>query len=375
MIYNSSNAGVSARSLSLVATLAMIFLFVSGCASSSTAPHAPTELESLGDSGAGCALEGKIHESELREIRVGHSGGMLTQAYVDWGKEMGCFEVFGVDPVSVDAGSVEKIAAIVGGSLDVAAESASTTVLAIANGGLDLLYVSGFHEYTAEDLSRALTPSLDEFGSLVLESVLLVHPEIDFSGLDKLEGLRIGVSGMDAIATLGLLRAANAEGLGAEDIQFVTAGSSERSAAFEAGQLDAVILSGPRANQAIANGAVLALYPGAYWYEPGPSTVWITDRKHHRDSGKLIADFDRGLMATYELLDQPGLREQFKKYLESDWGFGPEVLATYQVPRLMKSRIELDGLKYLPLKLYEDGLLEAQTELTPDQLFYSDRPR
>jgi ABC-type nitrate/sulfonate/bicarbonate transport system substrate-binding protein len=372
LIYNFLKNGFSARSKSPVAALALFVLFVNGCASPSTEPYAGAELESSGGSEAACGIEGKNHESELREIRVGHSGGMLTQAYVEWGEEMGCFEVFGVDPVSVDAGSVEKVAAIVGGSLDIAAESASTTVLAIANGGLDLLFVGGFHEYTAEDLSRALTPSVDEFGSLVLESALLVHPEVDFSGLDKLEGLRIGVSGMDAIATLGLLRAANAEGLGTEDIQFVSAGSSERSAAFEAGELDAVILSGPRANQAMADGAVLAMYPGAYWYEPGPSTVWITDRKHQRDSGELIADFDKGLKATYELLDQPRLREQFKKYLETDWGFESEELETYQIPSLMKSRIELDGLHYLPLKLYEDGLIVGQFQLTPDHLFYAD---
>lgn len=371
MTFNSLKIGTKRLPSATFAAGLAILVSLGGCASSPMKSDASPEQASQENSETMCGGEPRVGNGDLEEIRVGHSGGMFTQAYVEWGEQMGCFELFGVEPISVDAGSVEKIAAIVGGSLDVAAESASTTVLAIANSGLELEFISGFHQYSVEDLSRALTPTLDDSGALALESALLIHPDISFTGLNNLEGLKIGVSGMDSIATLGLLRAARVEGLGAQDIQFVSAGSSERSAAFEAGQLDAVILSGPRANRALANGAVLAMYPGAYWYEPGPSTVWITDQAHQRDSGDLIAAFDDGLRATYTLLDEPSHREQFMKFLESEWGFEAEELKTYRIPNLMKGPIELDGLQYLPLKLYEDGLLESGFQLTSQHLFYA----
>ena len=99
MTFNSLKIGTKRLPSATFAAGLAILVSLGGCASSPMKSDASPEQASQENSETMCGGEPRVGNGDLEEIRVGHSGGMFTQAYVEWGEQMGCFELFGVEPI------------------------------------------------------------------------------------------------------------------------------------------------------------------------------------------------------------------------------------------------------------------------------------
>ena len=306
---------------------------------------------------------------ELSVLTVGNSNGGLTEAFIAWGTEEGCFAKHGLSIDSIPAGGINKVAGLVGGSLDIAAETTPTALIAMANSDVQLKLISGHYEITADliDLAKT-TPALRD-GKLIIEVGLFVSPSWPFENLSDLKGARIGTSTDINPTQIGLERAIEEAGLGVDDIELVPLGNSERITALLAGEIDAATFGGARAYQALDAGAQLVLYPAAYFYEPSPVVTWMTtaDTASLREEEILL--FREALREIYALLLTQEGQESYFSLLRREFEFDDTLIEQYSFPPLMMRDITVEELLYLPGLLKERGLIDREIDVSADILF------
>ena len=344
-------------------------LSISGCSSQQELSSPPTGGEtpaaSLDEGPKG--LCGPINPgTELTTLSVGNSSGGLSEAYLLWGQSEGCFAKHGLFIDSTPAGGEEKIAALVGGSLDVAAENIATLAITRGNSDIPLQVVSGHYEATKEIIEEAKAdPSLKE-GRLLLEGAFVVGSHYTFNGLESLRGAKIGVTSLSSPLTYGLLRALAEVGLDATDIELNPLGSSENLKALQTEDLDAAIITGARAYQALDSGATLELYPGAYFYQPGVVIAWLTVATTSETKRQELLAFREAMKEIYALLAEPANQESFKEFLLTDFGLDTIAVQQFSFPPLMTRDVTLEEIAYLVDDLWAEGVIDRKFDVTPD---------
>lgn len=365
---------MSARHLrSLLGSLvtATALLVSGGCstqatdsAEASSAATTPSESENPAEGRCGPVDP----DQELTTLVVSNSSGGLTEAYIAWGDKEGCFSKHGLAIDSVPAGGVDKVAGLVGGSLDVAAENVMTLVLTRGNSDIDLRILSGHYAIGAQQIDRAKeTPELAN-GKLIIEVGLFVSPDWQFDTLSDLRGARIAAGAGVGPTQLGLLRALTGAGLSETDIELIPLNSSEGLATLLAGEVDGANLAGVRAYQALDAGYRLVLYPGAYFYEPSVVQGWLTTGDIAEQKRDELLAFKAAMIDIYRLLEDSNAAASFISLLESDFDFDAKALSQFTFPPLMTTDIESAELQYLADNLFAEGLIDRELTLSDDIL-------
>ena len=344
-----------------------LVLVVAGCSSASTG-NTTVDQTTATEASQGGAPEGLCGPVDpnvtLRPLSVGNISSGPSEVFIAWGIQEGCFAKHGLVIDSIPAGGTEKIAALVGGSLDVAAESIMTVARTLGNSEIDLKVLAGHYEATAEQIQKAKTmQSLDD-GKLILESAFFVSPDWPFETLDDLRGAKISVSNNVSPTSLGLDRALKEVGIGPTDVERIPLGSSEGLKALIAGEVDAATITGIRAYQALDAGARLVMYPGAYFFEPGPAAAWLTTGTIEESKRSELLAFRDAMREIYSLLDRPEAQESFLTLLKEDFGFDQSAIDQYTFPPLMTREISPQELQYLADALWDEGLIDRQFQFS-----------
>ena len=340
-------------------------LLVSSCQVGTSAPSSPAQNELPSEAPMTVSgFCGTINpDAELATITVGNSLGSLSEAYVAWGEREGCFAKYGLAVDSIPGGGEEKIAALVGGSMDVAAENVVSLAVARANSDIDLRILLGHAEVTEGLLLNAQKNPTLEDGRLILDAALVFSPGSDFERIEDLRGKRISVSQPPSPNTIGLIRALEAASMSLTDVELIPLGGAEGLNALRAGEVDAAVLPGARAYQAIDEGGRLALYPGAYFFEPAVVNGWLTTGTialHRRD--ELMA-FKSAMLDIYTLLDEEEPRESFLLFLQSEFDFSETAMRQFTLPLLATREVTGEELGYLSRELFRDGYIDREISL------------
>jgi ABC-type nitrate/sulfonate/bicarbonate transport system substrate-binding protein len=348
-------------------SVAILLTLISGCASAPTKPGSapPNDTTPQGTVETIEGLCGPVNpNAELTTLSVGNSIGGLTEAYLAWGEKEGCFAKYGLSIDSIPAGGAEKIPALVGGSMHVAAESAMTLALTRGNSDIDLRILSGHYEVTQEliDCARA-NPGLED-GKLILEAALIVSPNWSFEKLEDLRGAKISVSTDINPPRMGLIRALREVGVMETEVELVPLGSSAGLDALLAGEVDAAILAGIRAYQAMDADGRFALYPGAYFYQPTTITGWLTTGEIVEQRGEDLQSFKKAMMEIYELLKSPAAQESFFELLRSEFGFDDSAINQFSLPPLMTREVTAEEFRYLSDELLAEGLIDREVDFS-----------
>ena len=315
-----------------------------------------------------CGIEGAAVPEVTQTLAIGNSDGGFTEPYVLWGVEQGCFSVYGIEIESSPGASVEKIAALQGGSLDVIAETATEIVLARANAGMDFLIVAGHYEYTAEELERARRGGMAN-GKPILANAFVYLSDSAYSGLEDLSGGDYRHSSSVSPTMVGLARFLAESGADIDKLNFVKLSSEEGVQALSAGEIDGGLFSSYSLLDVLDLGAEIVVYPGAYLYEQGVVIAWSTSREKYEKMPEAIDGFGDAIRATYALLlSDPKYEADFRRFLEEDYGLSELQASRFEIPSLMTRNVTLDELQYLPEALYEDGFADSLVTLNQDMV-------
>jgi len=306
----------------------------------------------------------------LVPFSVGNDGGLTTAPYVEWGLQNGCFAKHGLDVTTVanSAANTEKLASLVGGSLDVASDTPTEIIIALANSGIELQVVAGGYEFTPEQLAKARAGELSD-GSLVLETVIIASAATGFQELGDFAGSRVGVPPGRGLLRLALERLLVGEGISLEKVEFVTLDAAERMAAFERGDLEFIQLTGAMAYQALDSGGRIALYPGAFIYEPGAVTAWYTTEEIARTKTAEIEAFQSAIREIHQLLIDPVRLESFRTFLADYFDVPSSVVGRFQMPRLITRPVERAEMIYIVDILKESTDIPSDFRLPDDIVF------
>lgn len=340
-------------------------LFVGSCASPSEISEDATEMvqentaEDIETVGF-CGVE--ISDQVLETIAIGATIGLLTDAYIAWGEQEGCFAKHGLIPDVSSGGATENIAGLIGGSLDVVSSNVLRIAVARGNSDVDLLVLSGHYEVSAEQLAKAkASPTLDN-GALILETALIVSPDWPYNSLEDLRGAKIAAGSNVSAPGLGLQRALQEVGLGSSDVELLPLTSAEGLQALLAGEVDAASLTGIRAFQAMEQGGKLALYPGAYFYEPGVVVSWFTTGEVVAQKKEQLLAFKEAMMEIYAALQDPLAQASFLALLETQFDFDQVAISRFSFPPLMTREVTHGELQYISDLLWAEGLIDKNVQ-------------
>ncbi len=315
-----------------------------------------------------CGTEGAEVPRSTQTLSIGNSDGGFTEPYLLWGVEQGCFSLFGIEIESSPGASVEKIAALQGGSLDVIAESATEIVLARANADMDLIVVAGHYEYTAEELDRARQGGMEN-GVPILANAFVYLSDSAYSGLQDLTGGVYRHSSSVSPTSIGLARFLAESGADIDQLNFIKLSQEDGVQALASGEIDGGFFTGYTLLEALDAGAEIVVYPGAYWYQPGVVTTWSTSQEKYSEMPEAIDGFGDAIRATYALLlGDPKYEADFRRFLVEDYGLSELQASRLQIPALMTRNVTLEELQYLPQALYDDGLADQLVTLDQDMV-------
>lgn len=324
-----------------------------GCAP--VAPAGPS-----GETG-GLACEPANSEavSELTVAVRGNAGPMLA-----WGEQQGCFAEHGIAiTVTEVADDAAGVAGLVSGSWDVISFTPFAMVQAIANSGVELAVAAPWYGYTDEELARARQEPLFEGELLLSITAVTVNPEI--RGWADLAGKVVSVPSAGGVAE-ATLRAAMDENVGDDEIvSVVVLPPAEALAALERGDIDAALLTGLRAIQAIEAGATVIGYPGAFFYEAGPANMFVTHQKIAERKPEILA-FQDAIIQINQLLNGGGHNDSYTRVILGDFGYSQAVADELLKIRLDTMPITLGNLSYLLPKMKSQAKIPADFELGPE---------
>lgn len=348
-----------------------LVLFLAGVAAltACTSPTPSAESQQSAQKRCETVSEGR----ELETLRIINSGGVLTAPYVAWGIREGCFEKHGLEIVAIEnaeQGS-DKVAALIGGNADIASDSLPDIITAISNAGFPAQLLAGGYEYDKEMLEQALNPDLVN-GGLAIETALLAGPGVNFSGVSNLIGSRIGVSPGRSANTLAVERLIESAGFELEEVEFIELAASERLVALQRGDIQFANISGAQVFEAMEAGASIALYPGAYIYQPSAVITWFTSKELAAEKPEQMAAFQMAVIEIHTLLREESNLRNFKEFLANDFGLEEPVLRQFVLPRLVTRELTVSEFEYWIPILIDEGIIQEGSELPPDLIF---RPR
>lgn len=308
--------------------------------------------------------------SELETLRIINSGGVLTAPYIAWGIREGCFEKHGLEIVPIEnaeQGS-DKVAALIGGNADIASDSLPEIITAISNADFPAQLIAGGYEYDAEMLEQALIPELVD-GGLAIETALLAGPGVNYSDVSNLIGSRIGVSAGRGPNTLAVERLIESAGFELEDVEFIELAASERLVALQRGDIQFANISGAQVFEALDAGASIALYPGAYIYQPSAVITWFTSKQLATEKPEEMAAFQRAVIEIHTLLREESNLRNFKEFLANDFGLEESIIQRFVLPRLVTRELKVSEFEYWIPILIDEGIIREGSGLPADLIF------
>ncbi len=326
----------------LSCSLLLPVVLFAGCASSQSNP---AETEGSLDS--------------MQTLIVGNSSGLVSEPYVLLAEERGLFSDEGLTVENVPGGSsAERVAALVGGSVDVTSMSISDLFLAMANSSFEGVIVAGGYGVTAEQIEASIpAPAYD--GTLILETALILGPDVDISSIGSLESVRMGVRSPSALTTLGLQVFIEKEFPNPPVLELIPFENQIDSlAALMSGDLQGALLSGAVAHEALTKGTSLAAYPLAYWVEPGPFTLWVTTAETAEKKSKELSVFKAALSSIAKELNKPESLEPFRAFLKTKYDLSDLALSQVSIPPLVEGNLTFEDLSWVSKRLLDAGLAD-----------------
>ena len=231
--------------IALLLTLCMLVAVLSGCGSSSgnTDGAATTQSTSSADGGATAAnvsnnpddydtVEDYLASQKVTgddyTVRIGYAGG-LCEGAVHMAKELGYFDLLGVNVEYIKIESGAGFAAVTGGTVDMSFSLLATLVEPLAN-GLDVKILTGVHT------------GCDK---------ILVKPDSGITSAEDLKGKTVGITSYTASPYIFLRRVLADNGILVNDanseVSFVVYSASDLPLALQNGAVDAVAMNDPTA--------------------------------------------------------------------------------------------------------------------------------
>jgi ABC-type nitrate/sulfonate/bicarbonate transport system substrate-binding protein len=306
----------------------------------------------------------------LETLRLINSGGVLTAPYIAWGIREGCFEKHGLEIVPIEnaeQGS-DKVAALIGGNADIASDSLPEIITAISNADFPAQLIAGGYEHDEEMLEQALNPELVD-GGLALEFVLLAGPGVTYSDVSNLIGSRVGTPAGRGPSTLAVERLIKSAGFELEDVEFIELAPSERLVALQRGDIQFANIGGAQVFEALEAGASIALYPGAYIYQPSAIITWFTSKDLAAERPEEMAAFQRAVIEIHTLLQDENNLQNFKDFLANDFGLEDSIIRRFTLPPLVTRELTVSEFEYWIPILIDEGIIPEGSGLPADLIF------
>ena len=345
--------------------------FLAACAGPETTPPADPvpEMETATPEDSG-ACGPTTSSDQLEPLAIAVAGNLTFTPYVLWGMKNGCYEKHGLDVSLVTTGAAvtDMVAAMTGGSADIAGDGNFEVVLAYLSSSDSIRIVAGGYEFSAEELAAARTPELVD-GKLILQTALIVRPDLELTSISDLAGTTLAVNQGLSNNTMGLRQAIVQAGVDLDEVNLVPLGREERLDAFERGDVDGLIANGQDAYRALAVGGKVALYPGAYIYQPGAVTAWFTLGSIAEEKAEQISAFRLATQEIHTLLNDPAQWEGFKTFLIEDYELAPETVQNFVMPSFVTRDLTFQEFQYAVDALLVEGAIDEGRTLGPEILF------
>jgi ABC-type phosphate/phosphonate transport system substrate-binding protein len=330
------------RTIILSCSLLVTVVLLGGCAASQSNPS---------------DTEGT--PASMQALVVGNGSGLVSEPYVFLAEERGLFSDEGLTVENVPGGSsAERVSALVGGSVDVTSMSISDLFLAMANSNFEGVIVAGGYGVSAEQIEASIpAPAYD--GTLILETALILGPDVDITSLGSLKSVRMGVRSPSALTTLGLQVFIEGEFSNPPMLELIPFENQIDSlAALMSGDVQGALLSGAVAHEALTQGTSLASYPLAYWVEPGPFTLWVTTAETAEKKSRELNVFKEAMSSVAKELNKPESLEPFRAFLKTKYDLSDLALGQVTIPPLVEENLTFEDLAWISQRLLDAGLAD-----------------
>lgn len=253
----------------LIAGAILFALVVGSCGGTSAAP-----TPSVAGSAAGSAAASAT-PYPMTKITIGYDGQSISTGPMRYTLEQGIFKKYGLDvELAFVAGGSTLTAAVVGGNMPVAQNGYQPALSAMLQGA-DLVIVGGI--------------------SNRLPFVLIAQSK--YTTIASLKGKKLGISTKGSSSDIALRALVRSGGLNDnEDVTIVAVGGEpERTAALQAGAIDATVLQ-PPGTSALERAGYKNLGNAATVLDV-PNTSYVVSRKFLKDNRDVVKRF---LMAMLE---------------------------------------------------------------------------
>ena len=359
------NISLRSKTARIAPLLLSLVLVGAGCASFK---NEPTNLESAEEHAAAtaCVPDGSV--TDFDTLVIGQSTGVMSEPYIDWGLKERCFEKYGLEIESV-AGSSQaaRTAGLVGGSLDIASQHVRFITQTMANGEFNPLFISAHYGVSPENMNLARNATTFK-GKLLFESALVAGPESGISDLRGLNGTKIGMINVTSMDSKGLSILSDEGDLDFDSLNLVQLDEQEILNGLLRGDLDAGVLSGSLAMEAINSGGTLIGYPGAFFAEPGVLMLWVANADANDPKVEVLSRFQQALWEIYSHLEDSDYQEDLLDLMEEKYQLEPATRAAIRLPDLMARQVTSEDFEGWIPKMIEFGDIDSNLEFT-DSMF------
>jgi NitT/TauT family transport system substrate-binding protein len=235
------------------------------------------------------------------KIAIGHTPiGEVDALYV--GIEQGYFGKHGLDVELMSSGiNTTLAAALVGGSVQIAAPS-PTVLLQAVDGGLDLVGIAGCGVTSARTAKNI---------------ALMVRPGITLTSPRDLEGKKVGVPGLGATLHVMLRYWLTKNGVDPAKVTFIEVPIPNAADALHSGSVDALVNGEPAMSRAVSTGAgTVAQYFMADLPPDLPYIVFAATRDWAAKNPTVVTSFQNAIAesAAFTKSDDAKTKEYISKY-------------------------------------------------------------
>ena len=302
-----------------------------------------------------------------QSLVVGHASGLVSEPYVLWADSQGYFENTRLEVENVAGGSSsERVAALIGGSLDVAAIAGTDLVQLVSNTEFDPVVLGGIHAVTAEQLEQ-VREQRPYSGQLLIETTIVLRADLEPQAWKSNPRLKVAVRGPQAIAALGFLSFLESESVDYSNFEFVNLSNADDAlSALRRGDVDAAQLTGAYAYEALREGAHLVTYPTAYWLEPGPWIFWITSREIAGMKATQLRNFRDAFRQVARELNKGDTTQNYIAFIKDKYDLSDEAIESIIVPPLYEDPVGPEDFDYYSDQLIEAGLIDRAADIDED---------
>lgn len=341
------------KKIKFLGALVAVGLATSGCTEtpSTTSTTATTISGQCGEA---------ISTSDLKTLRV--AAGRFYEPVIQWGLKEGCFAKQGLRLDIQRIEDAEAAAAISAESIDVMSSSIDQAIIFAANGGFEPRIIVADTGYSAEALERAKMEPLYE-GQLLLQTALFVSGDSELKSLSDLRGATIGLRTTVGLTARATLKALAIQGIKENEVSLLEIPTEGIQGAITSGQIDAGVLAGRYATKAAEEGLHLVAYPGAYYYDPGAVTIWMTNSTVLDKKQDSILAFKRAIKQINLLLTNPENEETWKMVLVDELDFEPSVADQTPLPDYWTDEVTLEELQRATQRLLGEQTIRSEPNL------------